>query len=190
MMELAGASKMQRMSFVHNLLILPIAARKKGPSLLKCALVILALILANGQTRADDVPAGHLTLGYDGEGKIDASLQACTKYVKDEVEWNKADTARGIRNVCAARRDHLRAYQVLKKRYRDFLKAMTQDKRLDAAAAVTNFKTLVKACMDYKWNLTTGGHNIAIDINTNNIAAACLVLGSNLLNDETTQLRN
>jgi len=39
--------------------------------------------------------------------------------------------------------------------------------------------------MDHKFGLTTGGHNIMIDIIENDIAAQCLTLGSNLLKDET-----
>ncbi len=44
--------------------------------------------------------------------------------------------------------------------------------------------TLVKTCISHKSSLTTGGHNIRIDIITNEIAASCLTLISNLLREE------
>jgi hypothetical protein len=42
--------------------------------------------------------------------------------------------------------------------------------------------------MTHKFSLTTGGHNIRIDIINNEITASCLTLVSNLLRDETRQL--
>ena len=48
--------------------------------------------------------------------------------------------------------------------------------------------TLVKTCISHKSSLTTGGHNIRIDIISNEIAASCLTLISNLLREETRQL--
>lgn len=164
-------------------------ARTKILSFLTCTLVVLVWIFSASPTRADDVPTGPLMLGYEEEGKVDASPHGCAKYVKNEVEWSKSDTARGIRNVCAARRSHVHAYQALQNKYKSFLEAIDKDKRLNVTAAVTNLKALFKACMDHKWNLTTGGHNIGIDITTNKIAAACLTLGAKLLKDESTQLK-
>ncbi len=43
--------------------------------------------------------------------------------------------------------------------------------------------------MEHKFGLTTGGHNIRIDIIENEIATACLVLGGNLLKDETVKYK-
>lgn len=162
--------------------------RTKMRSFLTCSVAILVLIFGTIRVRSDDAPKGPLVLGYEDEGKIDASLRGCARYVKGVVEWSKADTERGIRDVCAARRSHVRAYQVLQNRYKSFLDAMAKDKRLNAAAAATSLKALVNACMDHKWTLTTGGHNIGIDITSNKIAAACLTAGAELLKDETTQL--
>ena len=59
------------------------------------------------------------------------------------------------------------------------------DRRLNLSESVSNLQMLIKACMDHKFGLTTGGHNIMIDIIENDIAAQCLTLGSNLLKDET-----
>jgi hypothetical protein len=41
--------------------------------------------------------------------------------------------------------------------------------------------------MDHTFGLTTGGHNIMIDVIENDIAAQCLTLGANLLKDETAK---
>jgi hypothetical protein len=43
--------------------------------------------------------------------------------------------------------------------------------------------------MDHKFGITTGGHNIMIDIIENDIRAACLTLGSNLIKDETKRFK-
>jgi len=48
--------------------------------------------------------------------------------------------------------------------------------------------TLVKTCIAHKFSITTGGHNIRIDIINNEIATGCLTLATNLLRDETRQL--
>ena len=44
---------------------------------------------------------------------------------------------------------------------------------------------MVKDCIDHKTSLTTGGHNIMIDIIPNDIATACLNLGKTVLDNET-----
>jgi hypothetical protein len=44
---------------------------------------------------------------------------------------------------------------------------------------------MIKACIDHKMNINTGGHNIYIDIIPNDVAADCLTLGKNLLDQET-----
>ena len=41
--------------------------------------------------------------------------------------------------------------------------------------------------MEHKSGLTTGGHNIMIDVIENDIAAQCLTLGSNLIKGETAK---
>ncbi len=45
----------------------------------------------------------------------------------------------------------------------------------------------MKACISHKQGLTTGGHNIMIDIIENDIVTSCLTLGSNLIRDETAK---
>lgn len=59
------------------------------------------------------MPPDRLTIGYDEEGKIDASPKACLGAVKEITQWNEADTQRGAREVCAARQKHVDAYAAL-----------------------------------------------------------------------------
>jgi hypothetical protein len=59
----------------------------------------------------------------------------------------------------------------IQKSYKALAKQIGDDNRLDTAAAVTSFEAMVKACIDHKSNVTTGGHNIMIDVIPNDIAA-------------------
>ena len=155
--------------------------------LLKATLAVLASLLVISVTRAETAVPDRLTIGYDHEGKVDASPQACVATVKEITEWDKAQTERGAKDVCAARKRHVEAYAALQSNYKAFVKAFSVDRRLNLPGAVSSFSALVKACMEHKSGLTTGGHNIMIDIIENDIATQCLVLGSNLLKDETTK---
>jgi hypothetical protein len=150
-------------------------------------IIALAVLLAGAFARAETAVPDRLVIGYDNEGKIDASPQACFAHVKDMTLWDKAQTEKGAKEVCAARKRHVDAYAALQGNYRNFVKAFSVDQRLDLPAAVSNLKVLIKACMDHKFGLTTGGHNIMIDIIENDIAAQCLTLGSNLIKDETAK---
>ena len=150
--------------------------------------VALAVALACADfARAETAVPDSLIIGYDNEGKIDASPQACLAHVKEITQWDKAQTEKGAKDVCAARKRHVEAYAALQANYKNFVKAFSVDRRLNLPEAVASFKVLVKACMDHKFGLTTGGHNIMIDIIENDIAAQCLALGSNLLKDETAK---
>jgi hypothetical protein len=155
--------------------------------LLKSTLAGLASLLVIGVTHAESAVPDRLTIGYDNEGKIDAGPQACLAFVKEMTQWDKAQTEKGAKDVCAARKRHVEAYAALQSNYKDFVKAFSVDRRLNLPGAVSNFITLVKACMEHKFGLTTGGHNIMIDVIDNDIAAQCLTLGSNLLKDETVK---
>jgi hypothetical protein len=145
---------------------------------------------AGAQTGLPDrtVPQ-HLTIGYEHEGKIDASYQACLALVKGITEWDKAQTEKGAKDVCAARKRHVDAYNALQATYRNFVKAFSVDRRLSLPESIESFKSLVKACISHKQGLTTGGHNIMIDITENDIVASCLVLGSNVLREETAKYK-
>ena len=155
--------------------------------LLKATLAVLASLLVISVTRAETAVPDRLTIGYDNEGKIDAGPQACLAFVKEMTQWDKAQTEKGAKDVCAARKRHVEAYAALQSNYKAFVKAFSVDRRLNLPGAVSSFSALVKACMEHKSGLTTGGHNIMIDIIENDIATQCLVLGSNLLKDETTK---
>lgn len=148
------------------------------------ALLLCGLALS---ARCEEAP-DRLTIGYENEGKIDASPQACVALVKEITEWNKADTDKGARDVCAARKRHIEAYRALQGAYKSFLAAMAKDRRLSAKDAASSFGAMMKACIDHKSNLTTGGHNIMIDVIENDTITACLTLGANVLRDEARSL--
>src|SRR5262245_30216559 len=151
------------------------------------ALMLAALFALGVAARAENAVPDRLVISYDGEGKVDASPQACLASVKEVTEWNKAATEKGAKEVCAARRRHLDAYTALQASYRNFVKAFSGDRRLDLAGAVTSLQALVKACIEHKHGLTTGGHNIRIDIIENDIDADCLFLANNLIRAETAK---
>jgi hypothetical protein len=158
---------------------------------LKATLAVLASLLASllviGVTHAETAVPDRLTIGYDNEGKVDAGPQACVATVKEITEWDKAQTEKGAKDVCAARKRHVEAYAALQSNYKAFVKAFSVDRRLNLPGAVSSFSALIKACMEHKSGLTTGGHNIMIDIIENDIATQCLVLGANLLKEETAK---
>ncbi len=153
------------------------------------SIALLGLMAAASLASAERArPPEKLVIGYDNEGKIDASPQACLAQVKEVTEWNEADTRRGASEVCAARKKHVDAYAALQANYRLFIRALTADRRLDWAEAASTVPLLVKTCMTHKFSITTGGHNIRIDIINNEITADCLTLVANLLREETRQL--
>jgi hypothetical protein len=160
------------------------------PHLLSVALAGFVAIAASSVAGAQDrtVPQ-HLTIGYDHEGKIDASYQACLALLKEITEWDQAQTEKGAKDVCAARKRHVDAYNALQATYRNFVKAFSVDRRLSLPESIGSFRTLVNACISHKQGLTTGGHNIMIDVIQNDIVASCLVLGNNLLRDETAKYK-
>ena len=156
---------------------------------MKAAVIALIAACALGQAaRAEDVVPSTLVIGYEAEGKVDAGPQACLAAVREVTEWDKAATERGAKDVCAARKHHLDAYADLQKTYKVFVEEFSKDRRLELANAVASLKTLIKACMDHKFGITTGGHNIMIDIIENEIDAGCLTLANNLLKDENAKL--
>lgn len=164
--------------------------RLLGKATLAGFIAIVATATAGAQTGSPDrtVPQ-HLTIGYEREGKIDAQPQACLAFVKEITEWDKTQTEKGAKDVCAARKRHVDAYNVLQATYKNFVKAFSVDRRLSLPKSVESFKALVKACISHKQGLTTGGHNIMIDIIENDIVTSCLILGNNLLRDETAKYK-
>jgi hypothetical protein len=152
------------------------------------ALAVLLALSFVGFARAETKVPDTLVIGYDNEG-IDASPQACLANVKEVTEWDKAQTERAAKQVCAMRKRHVEAYAALQANYKNFVKTFSEDNRLDLPSAVSNLKALIKACIAHKSGLTTGGHNIGIDIIENDIATQCLILGSNLIKGETAKYK-
>jgi hypothetical protein len=137
----------------------------------------------------EDPPPEHLTIGYDNEGKIDASPQACVADVKAETAgWSNKEIEEAARKQCAARKRHVEAYEALQKNYRTLRGLLAQDVRTEPADAAAKLEIMVKACIDHKSGVTTGGHNVMVDVIENDIAAKCLSLGANLLRDEIREL--
>jgi hypothetical protein len=151
-------------------------------------IALVAAFALNQAAQAEDAVPSTLVIGYEDEGKVDASPQACLASVKEVTEWDKAATERGAKEVCVARKHHVDAYADLQKTYKDFVDGFSGDRRLDLPEAVASLKALIKACIAHKSGITTGGHNISIDIIENEIDAGCLTLANNLLKDENAKL--
>jgi hypothetical protein len=135
-------------------------------------IVLIVVSVLNEAAHAENAVPSELIIGYDSEGKVDPSPQACLAHVKEVTEWDKAATERGAQQVCAARKRHADACAALQSNYKTFVEAFSQDRRLS---------------MDHKFGITTGGHNIMIDVIENDVNAGCLTLASNLIKDETTR---
>lgn len=146
--------------------------------------VTVLCVAAASHAVAGDLPS-KLTIGYDQEGEVDASPAACEAAVKDLVEWSAAEMKEAIAIVCKARQAHIAAYAALQKSYKRFAKVFGEDTRLETADAVEHFQHMIKACIDHKSGITTGGHNIATDIIPNDIVTNCLDWGRRMLDDET-----
>ena len=83
---------------------------------------VLLTVSAGGLAHAKEAPPERLTIGYEGEGKVDASWQACLASVKEETEgWSKTDIENGARKICAARKRHVEAYAALQSKYRTLM---------------------------------------------------------------------
>jgi hypothetical protein len=149
---------------------------------------LIAVCTFSHAARAEETVPSALIVGYEDEGKVDASPQACLAHVREVTEWDKAATERGAKEVCAARKHHVDAYADLQKTYKVFVDGFSGDRRLNLPEAVANLKTLIKACVDHKSGITTGGHNIMIDVIANEVDAGCLTLANNLLKDENAKL--
>lgn len=128
------------------------------------------------QTDAARMPE-TLVIGYDQEGHVDATEASCRAFVSQVVAWDKAETNQAVHDVCAARQKHLDAYAAFQSAYAKLRAALQTQVRLDGGAAAKALASLVKSCIDMKWALSTGGHNVRIDMVPNEIAAGCLDMG-------------
>jgi hypothetical protein len=151
---------------------------------------VLPAASVGGFAAEDDVPGDYLKIGYEDEGNVDASPEACLASVKEETEgWSQKDLKEAAQKVCASRKRHVEAYGALQNNYRTLMKLARKDVRLSPADAAANLKVMVKACMDHKTALTSGGHNIMVEVIQNDIDAKCLAMAENLLRDEIRELR-
>lgn len=165
--------------------------------MIRFALPLLALSLLFSPATAQDAAPEQATeqehapmpetlvIGYEDEGKVEATDKACRAFVVDMVEWEKAEMEQAVKDVCAHRQKHIDAYAKLQAAYSDFRAVISEQTRFDGAAAARHVAALIKNCMDMKWALSTGGHNIGTDMVPNFIATTCLDLGHDLLQKET-----
>ncbi|WP_295559156.1 hypothetical protein [uncultured Hyphomicrobium sp.] len=130
-----------------------------------------------------------LVVGYDEEGKVDASEAACRVFVEEVVEWEKPQMDQAVRDVCEVRKRHADAYAALQKAYQDFRAELVEATRFDGPAAAKHAGQMIKSCIEHKWAISTGGHNIGIDMVPNTIDADCLTIGRDLLVKETAYLK-
>jgi hypothetical protein len=153
--------------------------------------IILLIASVSAPARAQETPPPeHLTIGYEDEGKVDVSPQACVAWVKEDTEgWKQTEIEEAARKICASRKRHVEAYEVLQSNYRTLMRLAAQDVRLSPAQAAEKLKIIVKACIDHKTGLTTGGHNVMVPVIENDIIAKCLTWAANLLRDEIHELR-
>lgn len=129
-----------------------------------------------------------LVIGYENEGHIDTSEQSCRDFVTDVVEWEEAEVAQATREICAVRKKHVDAYSALQAAYKVFAGVVSEQTRLDGPEAASQLAFLVKSCIAHKSAISTGGHNVRIDMVPNEIAVSCLKLGTDLLIAETKEL--
>jgi hypothetical protein len=151
----------------------------------------IVLSVAAGMTpRAEDggdwkPPPEHLSIGYEGEGKVNASPEACRAFVKEMLEWPDDKIQIEVNEVCAARKRHVLAYDALQSSYSELRKELVAGHHgIDTGPTIKSFEDMIKNCVDHKFGLSDGGHNIRSDIIPNDDAATCLTIGKQLLDAE------
>ena len=95
-------------------------------------------------------PPDRLTIGYEGEGKVDTSPGACDAFVRKDALWSEDQIFDGAREVCAARKRHLRAYAALQKSYAELRERLLVDHNLDGVSAIKSFEAMIKGCIEHK----------------------------------------
>jgi hypothetical protein len=155
----------------------------------RICIVLAALLLASASGHAQDdggwqPPPAKLTIGYEGEGQVDASPKACEAMVREIVQWSEEETKHGIKIVCDARKRHIEAYAALQASYKALAKHIAEDHRLNPVASIKSFEAMIRDCIEHKSNINTGGHNIYIDMIANHVATECLRLGKGVLDSE------
>jgi hypothetical protein len=85
--------------------------------------ILLLTASVGGFARAEEAPPERLTIGYEGEGKVYASPEACLAFVKEEAAgWSQAQLEEAVQKVCAARKRHVEAYKALQNNYRTLMR--------------------------------------------------------------------
>jgi hypothetical protein len=160
------------------------------PSLL-WAMMLAATLFGTPPAHGQGVAPERLTIGYDNEGKIDATASGCAAFVDQVMESaSKPDKQRDAAQVCAARQRHVAAYDALEKNYQALAALINKDHRLRVDDAVDKLKTLIKSCIDHKLAMSaSGGHNYRADIIPNEMAAACLTIAANMVKTEVVALK-
>ncbi len=92
------------------------------------------------------------------------------------------------RKVCDARMRHVAAYERFQSAYARLTTVLEKDRRINLLAATDQLKQFVRSCIYHKIYITTGGHNIMMDIIPNEAAADCLELGANMVMTEANEL--
>jgi hypothetical protein len=167
-----------------------VGASTAQPSLL-WVMMLAVVLFGIPPVHSQGVAPERLTIGYDNEGKIDATARACAAFIDQEMEGaTKSDKRRYAAQVCAARQRHVAAYDALQKNYKALAALINKDHRLRVDEAVANLKSLVKSCIDHKFAMSaSGGHNYRIDIIPNEMAAACLTIAANMVKTEAAALK-
>ena len=155
------------------------------------ALLLVAALSGLGAAHAQSVAPDRLTIGYDNEGKIDATPHGCAAFIDEAMSGSSAKEKRQFSaQVCAARQRHVAAYDALQNNYKALAALINKDHRLRADEAVDNLKSFVKSCIDHKFAMSaSGGHNYRADIIPNEMAAACLTIAANMVKTEAAALK-
>ncbi len=113
--------------------------------LLKVTLAALLTLAGTAAVRAETAVPDHLIIGYDHEGKIDASRRRASNTSRRSPSGTRPRPRRA-RKRCAPRATrHVDAYAALQVAYKNFVKTYSVDRRLNLPGAVSAFQVLVKA---------------------------------------------
>jgi hypothetical protein len=91
----------------------PASRAIEGSTMKTVMIALIATATLSQVAHAESAVPSQLIIGYDSEGKVDPSPQACLAHVKEVTEWDRAATERGAQQVCAARKHHADAYAAL-----------------------------------------------------------------------------
>ena len=137
-----------------------------------------------------DPPPEHLVIGYPSEGEIDASPQKCIDDVTAETTgWAKEDIEVAARKQCDARSRHIASYKALQSNYHILMELLAlRSGHTQADVAAASLKALVNDCINHKQGVSTGGHNIMVNVIENDIISKCLDLGANVMREEIREI--